>query len=242
MRNIIIFYLIFISTTPTIAADTIAASTETVNINWSGGYLGAHAGYGWGRSHDVNNPQADEQKPSGGFGGLQAGYNWQLDNNLVLGTEADISFGSIKKNWGGANEYDPYYGSDKLGTNGTVRARIGYAINHILPYITGGFAWGQTKYSLGCNSDRVGGNTIGGCTKVGAFEDRSQETATGWTAGAGLEYAVNDNWSIKGEYLYKDFGETAIRLTDINYPTSDVNNRRFKTTINEIRLGINYKF
>lgn len=242
MRKIIVLISIIISTSPAIAADIIILSTETINFNWRGGYLGVHTGTGWGRSHDVNNPQADEQYPSGGFGGIQAGYNWQLDNNLVLGAEADVSFGSIKKNWSGANEYDPYYGFDKLGTNGTVRARLGYAINRLLPYITGGLAWGQTKYSLGCDSDRVGGNTTGGCTKVGAFEDTSQKTATGWTAGAGLEYAITPNWSIKSEYLYKDFGKTAVRLTDINYPTSAVNNRSFKTKINEVRIGVNYKF
>ncbi|RBO98427.1 putative outer membrane protein [Pseudochrobactrum asaccharolyticum] len=110
-----------------------------------------------------------------------------------------------------------------------------------MPFVTGGFAWGQTKYSLGCDTARVG-TTIGGCTKVGAFEDSNKKTVTGWTAGAGLEYAVTDNWTVKGEYLHKNFGKNGVRLTDINFPTSDVNNRNFKTKVNEVRIGVNYKF
>ena len=246
MKKIVALLAMTVLSGQAFAADAIVSAPEPAPVeystfSWTGAYIGAHAGYGWGRSHDVHNPNANEQKTKGGFGGLQAGYNWQFDNNVVLGAEADVSFGSVKKNWGGANEFDPYYGSDKLSTNGTVRARLGYAADRFLPFVTGGFAWGQTKYSLGCDTARVG-TTIGGCTRVGAFEDSNKKTVTGWTAGAGLEYAVTDNWTVKGEYLHKNFGKNGVRLTDVNFPTSDVNNRNFKTKVNEVRIGVNYKF
>lgn len=246
MKKIVALLAMTVLSGQAFAADAIVSAPEPAPVeysafSWTGGYIGAHAGYGWGKSLDVNNPKANEQKPKGGFGGLQAGYNWQFDNNVVLGAEADVSFGSVKKNWGGANINDPYYGSDKLSTNGTVRARLGYAADRFLPYITGGLAWGQTKYSLGCDAARVG-ETIGTCYTGGKnFETSNKKTVTGWTAGAGLEYAVTDNWTVKGEYLYKDFGKNKVLLLDPN-AAADINNRNFKTKINEVRIGVNYKF
>lgn len=244
MKKIVALLAMTVLSGQAFAADAIISAPEPAPVqdyatfNWTGGYIGAHAGYGWARSLDVHNPNANEQKPKGGLGGIQAGYNYQFENNIVIGAEADVSFSGVKKNWGGANEFDPYYGSDKLGTNGTVRARLGYAADRFLPYVTGGFAWGQTKYTLGCDATRVVATT--GCAN--AFEDSGKKNVTGWTAGAGLEYAVTNNWTVKGEYLYKDFGKNGVRLTDVNYATSDVNNRNFKTRVNEVRVGVNYKF
>lgn len=249
MKKIVALLAMTVLSGQAFAADAIVSAPEPAPVeysafSWTGGYLGAHAGYGWGRSHDVNNPDASRQKTKGGFGGLQAGYNWQFDNNVVLGAEADVSFGSVKKNWGGANVNDPYYGSDKLSTNGTVRARLGYAVDRFLPFVTGGLAWGQTKYSLGCDSARVSA-TIGNCYSKAAFETSEKKNVVGWTAGAGLEYAVTDNWTIKTEYLHKNFGKNRVSLTDPNViggPKEFVNNRNFKTSVNEVRIGVNYKF
>ena len=250
MKKIVALLAMTVLSGQAFAADAIVSAPEPAPVeystfSWTGAYIGAHAGYGWGKSHDVNNPDAREQKTKGGFGGLQAGYNWQFDNNVVLGAEADVSFGSVKKNWGGANVNDPYYGSDKLSTNGTVRARLGYAADRFLPYVTGGFAWGQSKYSLGCDSDRVSA-TIGYCnTPAKKFDADGKKTVTGWTAGAGLEYAVTDNWTIKTEYLHKNFGKNRVSVIDPNVvggTTEWKNNRNFKTSVNEVRIGVNYKF
>ena len=96
---------------------------------------------------------------SNGFiGGGQVGYNFQF-NQLVLGVEGDISF----TDW---HETDAF---------GTVRGRLGYAWERVLPYVTAGLAIADSE--------------------------------TGWTAGGGVELAVSDNISLRGEYLHFDVGD-----------------------------------
>jgi len=218
-------------------------------FSWSGVYVGAHAGYGWGKTEDVYNPAAPEKKLHGGFGGLQAGYNWQFDNNVVLGAEADVSFGSIKRNWYDTAQYSTYYTKDKIGTHGTVRARLGYAADRFLPYVTGGLAWADLKHSVGC-SDKNGLDPIlfpAGSTSCRSgtarpnFENSSSKVSVGYSIGAGVEYAVTNNWTLKTEYLYSNYGKKTVTITDPNFPAAS-GERRFKTDVSEIRVGVNYKF
>lgn len=215
----------------------VAAPAEV--FNWSGFYVGVHGGYGWGHTQDTHNPNAFGQTLSGGFGGAQIGYNYQFANNVVLGAEADVAAGDIGKSWGGVNEFDPYYGEDKIDWFGTIRARLGYSADRFLPYITGGVAWANLDHKLGCDRNRVA-VTIGGCNN--AFETSKSDTAWGWTIGAGVEYAITNNVTVKAEYLYTDLGKNDVTLVDVNYPTSAVNNREFDTSFNSVKLGLNYKF
>jgi outer membrane immunogenic protein len=210
------------------------------SYDWTGFYLGAHAGYGTGTIQDVNNPGAAKQSPEGGFGGLQAGYNYQL-GRVVVGVEADASFGDISKSWGGANQFDPYYGKDGENYFGTVRGRIGYAFDRFLPYFTGGFAWGNQQHGFGCDANRVTSTT--GCQKKkggSAFYVNADDLATGYTIGGGLEYALYRNWSIKAEYLYTDYGTSKINMVDPNYPTKSL--RDFSDKFHTVKIGANYKF
>lgn len=92
-------------------------------FTWTGFYVGANAGYGWGST--------SFDSPGGFIGGLQAGYNFQFGSPFVLGIETDFAFTGMSAG---------YYGLDYLGT---VRARLGYSFDRILVYGTGGFAYGQ---------------------------------------------------------------------------------------------------
>ena len=69
-------------------------------------------------------------------GGGQIGYNFRT-GAFVFGVEADIQYADLssKANWGGYN-----YSFDGGGSQyfGTVRARVGYAIDRVLVYVTGG--------------------------------------------------------------------------------------------------------
>jgi outer membrane immunogenic protein len=215
----------------------VAAPAEV--FNWTGFYVGVHGGYGWGHTQDTHNPNAFGQTLTGGFGGAQIGYNWQLQNNVVLGLEADVAAGNIGKEWGGANEFDPYYGEDKIDWFGTVRGRVGYSVDRFMPYLTGGLAWANVDHKLGCDRNRVA-VTIGGCTN--AFETSKSDTVWGWTAGAGVEYAITNNVTLKAEYLYTDLGKNDVTLVDVNYVGNPVNNREFDTSFNSVKLGVNYKF
>jgi outer membrane immunogenic protein len=144
--------------------------------NWSGPYIGVHGGYGWG-SFDATATALD---PSGGFGGIQSGYNWQVSRNLVLGIESDASWGSIKDVAGG-NSVD-------VDTMGTVRARLGYAMDRMMVYGTAGLAWAHADASY----------------NAGTVNDRFH---LGWAAGVGVEYLIAPRWSAKLEYIYADFGD-----------------------------------
>ena len=235
--------LLVLSASTALAADLtyepapVAAPIEV--FNWTGFYVGVHGGYGWGHTQDVSNPDAYGRTITGGFGGAQIGYNYQFANNVVLGAEADIAYSGIGQDWGGATEFDAYYGEDSIDWFGTVRARVGYSADRFLPYLTGGLAWANVDNKLGCDRARAPASL--GCGTQ--FETSKSDTAWGWTAGAGVEYAVTNNVTVKAEYLYTDLGKNTVTLNDPNIPVIDSrNNREFDTSFNSIKVGLNYKF
>jgi outer membrane immunogenic protein len=171
---------------------------------WTGPYIGAHAGYGWGTFDTFGAGVAQSQDPKGGFGGIQSGYNWQLSRNWVVGVEGDSSWGSISQNAGGINV--------DIDAMGTVRARLGYAMNNVLFYGTGGLAWAHAE-----------------STTAGATRDQFY---LGWAAGVGIEYAFNQRWSAKLEYLYADYGT----INDFNGGLHNAS-----LDVSTIKFGINYR-
>ncbi|CAN5466773.1 porin family protein [soil metagenome] len=143
-------------------------------------------------------------KPSGVLGGLQAGYNWQ-NGAWVAGIEGDLQLNSSDDTFAPWKFSNPWFG--------TVRGRVGYAFNNILLYGTGGLAFGSLKAQL-----------------PGGFSESN--TSAGWTVGAGAEFAINQNWSAKVEYLYIDLSEKNFLLTGLS------NGYQFST----VRVGVNYRF
>jgi outer membrane immunogenic protein len=75
-------------------------------------------------------------------------------------------------------------------------------------------------------------------TRVGS------STKTGWTVGAGVEYAFTYNWTVKAEYLFEDFGHVANTAPGFVLPgvAAVVNNHNRDVQINIVRVGVNYKF
>jgi outer membrane immunogenic protein len=133
--------------------------------------------------------------------GGTVGYNLQT-GVWVWGIEGDFAYSDMKDDVAGVEAKVPWFG--------TVRGRIGYAgWGSLLPYITGGAAIAKME---------VDGAAGGSDTRVG------------YTIGAGLEYALFSNWSVKAEYLYADLGTFDISGTDVD----------FKTHI--VRAGLNYRF
>lgn len=224
--------------TPVIAADNFQSPDS---FNWSGTYVGAFVGYGWGQMHDVANPAADKKDIEGVVGGAQLGYNWQLPNNIVLGVEGDASFANVKNSWIDPNQYSGYYTEDKVTGLATLRGRVGYAVDRFLPYVTGGLAVARTKHVLGCSPAYVTAPN-GSCLNYNRqpFETSSSKTRAGYSVGAGVEYAFNDQLSLKAEYLYTDLGKDKVVLKDPNF--TNLNERNFRTDFHTVRLGVNYKF
>jgi outer membrane immunogenic protein len=212
--------VVAISATALLAGSAFAADLGYINqpapaeftshvsaFDWTGFYAGANVGYGWA-SVEALGVTADDGR--GIFGGAQIGYNHDF-GGFVLGAEADFQASDIsyEATGGGATI------RTALDNFGTVRARAGVAVDRFLPYVTGGFAWGNASIST----------TFGGATAS------VNDTYAGWTIGAGAEYAVLDNLSIKGEYLYTDFG-----AADFG---SGVN---FNLKSHVVRTGVNFHF
>jgi len=185
-------------------------------FTWTGFYVGVNAGYGGDKNtYSINGFGNIASITSGGFiGGGQIGYNYQfLGTSIVAGLEADIQGTGIE----GKVTVLGFGLGTKLDYLGTVRARLGYAFaDRALFYVTGGLAYGKVNTNV-LNLISFGG------------------TNTGWTAGAGVEYALTQNWSIKTEYLYVDLG----KKTNLIVPGLSVG---VKNTEHIVRAGLNYRF
>jgi outer membrane immunogenic protein len=100
-------------------------------------------------------------------------------------------------------------------------------------YGKGGVAWIANRYSL------TGELQSASSTFVTPFNWTSRETRIGWTIGAGVEWAMWGNWTIKGEYDYLDFGTRTVTLND---PVLGPTNASVRQTVSEVKFGINYRF
>jgi len=217
-----------LATTGAKAADAIVYEEPAPVISapvfsWNGAYLGGQIGYGWGKSQFSDIDGSANLKPDGFLGGLYAGYNFDLGNSVVLGVDGDVTYNNLKKRFSETDEFgDTDSFETKLRWSGAVRARAGYAVDRFLPYIAGGVAFGQIK-NTGKSSDGIVEESFS-----------SSKTHTGWTAGAGVDYAATDNVIVRLEYRYTDYGH---KNFDVD---GDSTRNKFKT--NEIRLGVAYKF
>jgi len=174
----------------------VVFETEAPAVDWTGFYLGI---YGGAADGDMVYDAADDAFPylgnlRGGFGGLQTGFNFQVSDALVLGAVADLGVTTLQGSAGG--------GGATLVTDlqylGSVRAKLGYAMDRLLAYVHGGAAFGGTDSNASLDSDGIPfSNFHGG----GHF---------GYTLGAGLEYKVSDAVSVFGEYAYTDLGSTEV--------------------------------
>jgi outer membrane immunogenic protein len=151
--------------------------------DWSGFYVGAHAGFGW------------TDGESGLVGGGQAGFNYQV-GQWVFGVEGAVSATSIGES---ATVVVPGVGVATAEANldwiSTLAFRAGWAADRWLVYGKFGAAW------AGVSAD-ASGTVIGGPTVRVSVDD----TLNGWVVGFGTEYALGGNWSTKIEYNVLDFG------------------------------------
>jgi outer membrane immunogenic protein len=205
-------------------------------FSWTGFYIGINGGWGGDK---VRYPFDDPAVPvsgeasltsSGALGGGQIGYNYQFATNWVAGLEADIQWSNIKSEVAATASFPGGGLSLNAGTElkwfGTVRGRLGYAWDRVLLYGTGGFAFGSDTTTLNASA---GGAAI-------AFSHDNDKS--GWTAGAGLEYAITNNLSFKTEYLYIDFGTDNVTTSVLGLPASVDEH----PTVHSVRAGLNWRF
>ena len=120
----------------------------------------------------------------------------------------------------------------------TIRPRVGWAFDRFLVYGTGGLAVTHQHNSL----TDIDSTTVGGV--IGTFNATSSQTV-GWTAGGGIEYAIANNWSVKAEYLYLDFGDVTGSagggVSGLGLDSASVSVTSHLTA-NIVRAGLNYQF
>jgi outer membrane immunogenic protein len=235
-------------------------------FTWTGFYVGVNAGGIWpsgSRSASLFDPNAGidggflnagfpgglGSQSAGFIGGGQAGYNWQT-GAFVLGVETDFDGSTLSKSFG--NVGSPFaattgLGGDFLTVNGknsltwlgTTRGRVGFVAtpdNRLMIYATGGVAYGGGNSQFSAFDATTGSFWSG----------NPSSTRVGWTIGGGVEYAITNNITIKGEYLYADLGNTNFTslgnaASAIAFPGVTVSGHiDYNASI--FRAGVNYKF
>jgi len=218
-------------------------------FTWTGCYGGGHVGGAFER-RDATDPVLLIQdnpvlgapgttvgtttariSPTGAVLGGQLGCDYQFSSNWVIGIEGAASAGIIKGHTtvglpaGNPGDSALVTVSNDLMT--AITGRLGYAVDHWLFYGKGGVAWTDDKYSitgtfLGTAFDAEG---LGG-------------SRSGWTAGAGAEWAFADDWSVRLEYDYYDFGTHTVNMIDSgNGFTGPVS---YRQTTQTVKLGVNF--
>lgn len=178
--------------------------------NWTGLYVGLGGAYNRARSSATTAIGGHKNTRSGAAFGGYAGYNVQL-GPIVYGLEADaavLSSGSKSNRLAGVASFRERY-------DGSVRARVGYAIDRWLVYGTGGLAFRDQKVSTSALTTR-------------------NKMQTGWLAGAGVERALTDNLIARVEYTHADYGKTKALVP--------AGLGRGRSTDDRVMAGLSYKF
>jgi outer membrane immunogenic protein len=199
-------------------------SYVTTFYNWTGFYIGAHAGYAWADfegSDTLTGLLTDSVSARGFIYGGQVGFNYQL-GSWVFGVEGDFTLGDVRYS------EDLLLGlasaSVELDRIYTVAGRIGYAFDRTLIYGKFGAAWTREEYNF---------------TVLGASANAAVDR-TGWLLGVGVEYAFAGNWSAKIEYNYLDMGSKDVTLVTVG-PIA-VAPATVDLTVQTVKVGVNYRF
>ena len=232
-------------------------------FTWTGFYIGGNIGGVWGTGTRQSTlyaagfpflstyyPNNLGTNPGGWLLGGQAGYNYQ-SGAAVFGLETDLDWTSMNRNFhyispAFAGLVEPFniYNGDYLALNakanldwlGTTRVRVGFVAtpdNRLLFYGTGGIAYGGGSANYNLYDAFYGAYWTG----------NPSSSRVGWTLGAGAEYALTNNWTIKGEYLYYNLGSsrTFAYSNSLFFP-GVVATTKYTWDGSIFRIGVNYKF
>ncbi|AZN99947.1 porin family protein [Mesorhizobium sp. M9A.F.Ca.ET.002.03.1.2] len=203
------------------AADAVVPVVETSGFNWSGIYVGFGVGAG-ANVHELSGDllpgfSLNGIGGEGVYGELTVGYDYMVSPRFLIGGLLDAHVGNIETTL------------DVAGFNASVQEtygfdaglRAGYLFTpNTLGYVLGGYSW--QKYKLDTNA--------------GFDFDWDQ---SGYFVGAGVETAVNSNWTIKTEYRYTRFGTNDDLLADLGAPDGTLN---LDTSRHTFQVAANYRF
>jgi outer membrane immunogenic protein len=203
-------------------------------FDWTGPYVGVHAGYGipsFDGVYDSNEEDredmsfADDIDADGILGGVQLGYNLQTGSNFVFGIEGDFSV----TDFSGDTEDDDPENNDGIDADvdflASLRARAGFAADNVLFYATGGLAYAHSDFDFTNEGDDAGSIDL---------------DSWGYVVGGGVEWAFQENLSLRIEGLYYGFDTKSEGFGGID----DGDNDDFieLENVGVVRAGINWLF
>jgi len=223
------------------AASIIAVSFSDTSLadprgygKWVGIYIGAHIGgtftdfkvQGDDGAFDESGPETYAFDKSKVVGGVYGGINHQI-GTVVVGVDADVSFGDSEKTILEIPSPDNIV-SAKLGTHGTLTARLGLDLGGWMPYVKAGLGWGRVKV--------VAGDLIDGSDVIDEGDvTRASDTRVGLAIGGGVDVKFTDNLIGRVDYTYMDLG---------SFSSSNLNNEQFRHSVetHTVRVGISYRW
>jgi outer membrane immunogenic protein len=246
---------------------TKAPPAPVAYYNWTGFYIGANGGGGWG--HDsfsgtqttLLGPTAfsGTSNSSGPLAGGQIGFNYEFPTtHIVIGIEADGDWANIV---GAPSSCSTFTTGVLTGVTagcaanhvtlqdfGTVRGRLGYAWNNVLLYGTGGWAWANTSGNSGvtCLGPTCPA-TPSPIPFTGGTATFSNSLTSGWTAGGGLEWGFLPHWTARIEYLHLQFNDVGTSYTSTPLilgvlPSPATTHVSTNSGVEVVRVGVNYLF
>jgi len=258
--------LIAVGAAPALAADLPArvyskapAVVPVAVFNWTGFYIGGFIG---GAGADRNATSTDPRTAAGTFyngplvnnyglsgsvtGGGTIGYNYQpIGSSWLFGIEGEAGYVHVARRIQDINAINAGFAfpdsldNTRLGDwYGVIAGRLGFTADHVLFYGKGGVAFVNKNYSFADNC------STGGCGTGILNLGNSDNTQVTWAAGAGIEWAFTENWSVKGEYLYLATQQT---ITSAGVGAGSVagfsyTNVHTDPGIHTGKIGINYRW
>ncbi|EKS32835.1 outer membrane protein [Afipia clevelandensis] len=213
-------------------------------FTWTGGYIGGYVGGAFADGDNVTGvpvdgagapifggPAASYKYNSSVIGGYTSGYNWQFAPNWVIGYEGETGYIGVKGSSAYAGSATSIATTRAEGLYSVWAARFGYAFDRSLVYVKGGAA--LVDFETGV-SDGTPGNHI---------DTMQKKYRLGYAIGGGWEYALDNKWSVKAEYLYLGFDNNITTTGNLN---GNGGTQVWTTTalsgIHTAKVGLNYKF
>ena len=210
--------------------EPVAPVAYVAPFSWTGFYLGGELG--WVQTSPdyatgallLGAPFAvtSGSEKNGLTYGILAGYNYQI-GQLVLGVEGYFQGWTVGEIRYTAITGDFLTAHSKWG--GSIRGRLGYAVDRALLYVSGGAAFVSNETSIPLTGISIGGDG----------------TRVGWTVGAGIDYAFTNNWFAGLEYRYSQYESKSFVYP---IPILNLGFVGFKQELsnNQVTARIGYKF
>ncbi|HUI21127.1 MAG TPA: outer membrane beta-barrel protein [Methylocella sp.] len=232
-------------------------------FTWTGIYVGGQVGYAWASGANrvsgidpVTGIAFDSsigQNPNGVIGGANVGYNyeipqwnWFTSSGVVIGVEGSVDGTSLTNTAGlvfpDGTALTAHTSAD---IQGRIVGRLGLAWDRLLIFAAGGVAFGgfNTDFSIfGPAFVTPAGVPFGAFGGTSSFS----QTRVGWTVGGGIQYAITNNWSVRADYRYTDWGSINNALFGgdafaLAFPGFGFNGNRHIQQ-NQVQVGFDYKF